>query len=208
MALVSVSGKFGGPRIASIVLDATLTEQHEREAETTDSPVESGAAITDHIRIKPNVLTLEGIVSDTPLMKPEDLDREGIDASPKGLGRSELALEALEELFKKRELISVFTKVSTYTSMVITKLSIPRAANIGDALRFSATFKEIHIAETTRAKILVKRTAKPSLKPKDKGGQQAPKPVYHHEETKSSFLFDVGQKLKLISENSKGGLPF
>ncbi len=54
-------------RIGRYVLDVAISEQHKYEAEVTDFPVESGGSISDHIRPKPFTLTIEGVVTDTPL---------------------------------------------------------------------------------------------------------------------------------------------
>lgn len=49
------------------VVDAVLSITAEHEAEATENPVEDGADITDHIRVKPIKLSLEGIASETPI---------------------------------------------------------------------------------------------------------------------------------------------
>ena len=54
------------PKIGPLTLDCTINEGHNLENEITDSPVELGATVTDHVRNLPRVLVLEGIVSDTP----------------------------------------------------------------------------------------------------------------------------------------------
>ena len=54
-------------QIKSIVLDASIQEDHNYTAEVTESPLESGYSITDHVIIKPLRLTISGIVSSTPL---------------------------------------------------------------------------------------------------------------------------------------------
>lgn len=50
-----------------IELDAAVRETHSSAAEPTDSAIEDGSVITDHIDIAPKSLIIEGIVSNTPL---------------------------------------------------------------------------------------------------------------------------------------------
>jgi hypothetical protein len=170
-------------------LDATITENHTRENETTDSPVEEGVDFTDHIRRKPVALTLEGIVTDTPALGPTRLDELGINtgrdgAQPEGsritatVSRSRQALEQLEAIMAARQPITVATKLATYPNMVLTQLTIPRAAGNGDALRFSATLREVRTVKTARARIAVKVNKSDNrVKPKLDEGQKPGKPA-------------------------------
>lgn len=56
----------------SIAVDATLRQQHSAPSTVTDHPVETGSNISDHIRPEPDTLTLEGIISNTPIRWPDD----------------------------------------------------------------------------------------------------------------------------------------
>lgn len=59
-----------GTWIGSISLDASLSEGHSMTAEATDHPVEQGSSISDHVHIKPRVVTIEGIISNHPIKLP------------------------------------------------------------------------------------------------------------------------------------------
>lgn len=48
----------------------------------------------------------------------------------------------------------IITKYNTYKNMVVKSLSFPRDRRTGDALQFSATFKQIRIVETKNAEFL------------------------------------------------------
>jgi|SRR6185503_3872212 len=56
----------------NIALDATTSERHASPATITDHPVESGANTSDHIRPEPETLSLQGVVSNTPILLPTD----------------------------------------------------------------------------------------------------------------------------------------
>ena len=58
-----------------IVIDATVSETVNLEADVTDHPVEDGPDINDHIRPKPVMVEIEGIVSETPLTLAMDLNK-------------------------------------------------------------------------------------------------------------------------------------
>lgn len=61
----------------SITLDASVNEQHMNTAQVTEHQVESGPNITDHIRPLPQKLSIEGMITNTPIASP-----------PPGLGSS------------------------------------------------------------------------------------------------------------------------
>ena len=50
-----------------LVIDASVREVHEASADLTTSEVEDGTNINDNVRLKPLKLTMEGVVSRTPL---------------------------------------------------------------------------------------------------------------------------------------------
>lgn len=195
MPIVMV-GKFDGPRLGDLLLDATVSEGHEFENETTDSPVEEGVSFTDHILAKPRMLTIEGIVSDTPIMHRDSIEAAGFDTARNGFGRGKQAFETLERIFFSRIPITVATKLATYPNMVITRLSIPRGSTTGDALRFTASLKEIRVVRTSRARLQVRTTVENGrVKDKVPGGTQPTQPA--SEKTTgavaSSFGLQLGQ---------------
>jgi len=54
-------------QIKTVSLDAAIEETHIYSADVTETPVEKGYDITDHVILKPTKLTIRGIVSRTPL---------------------------------------------------------------------------------------------------------------------------------------------
>ena len=57
-----------------LIFDAVMSETHTRVATVTTHTVETGVAVTDHVRPEPDELALEVIVSNTPLPKANDPD--------------------------------------------------------------------------------------------------------------------------------------
>lgn len=145
-------------------IDVAISEEHKFETEVTEYPVESGSDITDHVRKKPNEVTLEGIVSDTPLAATI-LERlaSGDRVLTGLLSEATASLDALAKLMEIRDArkpVTISTSLKTFESMVLTTLTVPRANGDGRALRFHATFKEIRIITNERSTTKVK-TATP-----------------------------------------------
>ena len=51
----------------TLVVDACVKEDHALENATTDHPVEEGYNVTDHSRPQPRRLSLECVVSNSPI---------------------------------------------------------------------------------------------------------------------------------------------
>src|SRR5690606_24054762 len=56
-----------GGTLVPVVIDATPEERHRMSAIATDQEVERGVTTTDHVRPEPRLLTLQAVISDTPL---------------------------------------------------------------------------------------------------------------------------------------------
>src|SRR5262249_37783249 len=92
----------------------------------------------------------------------------------KGTNRAEEALTTLRRMKDETILVEIVTSVRSYKNMILTDLSVPRDASTGDALQFTATFKEIRIVETKQRKIV---TAKPSGQKKKSVGKRVATPT-------------------------------
>ena len=58
-------------QIADIWIDVSIRETHNGSAELTRHPVELGADITDHVRLMPDQLTMEGVITNQPIEVPQ-----------------------------------------------------------------------------------------------------------------------------------------
>lgn len=171
--------------ISTMVLDASLSENHELSAEITDNEIEDGSNVSDHVRLKPQRLTINGLISSSPLTNFSAGIGTIVTAStafvsqavgPSLLGnvvstlagttigslaglvnlpprKPEDAYKFLEEIWKKREPFSVVTKLKRYENMIITSLSVPRSASVGDSLQFTATLQQVTIVKTQTIEI-------------------------------------------------------
>lgn len=65
----TIAGLFSqrGSKIELMEVDATISETHEASTTLTETEVESGAKINDHVTLNPLSLTIEGAVSENPI---------------------------------------------------------------------------------------------------------------------------------------------
>ena len=201
MADSSIDLVFRKPRKASIdtlVLDATLSEVHSVDVEVTDHPVEVGANVVDHARRKPDVVQLEGIITNAPLgLQPRPLLRFDPD-TPKGQAffdvldgpeadptRAETAYQRLQGLADGTP-VTIRTTLREYTSMVLESLSVPRSAQTGDSVQFTARFRQVRFVSSRTVAI-----AKGPLAPrKSLGTKAAGKASAAQEKTVLKWLYD------------------
>jgi hypothetical protein len=136
-------------KIAQIEVDVSISESHETECDITENPVEYGAAISDHVQVKPARLSIEGLVSDTPIKFFQGL-RDLFDDN-----RSRKTYQELLLIQQNRQPIEVITGLKKYSNMILKSLVVPRTADSGRALRFNATFQEVLIVESAEISIAV-----------------------------------------------------
>lgn len=148
-------------QIGTVVLDASLSEQHTSTNEVTDHPVEQGVNIVDHVRPKPDTLKLEGLVSNNPLpaagAQPTPITMGGVTFESRSAATPEAAGTAYRDLLNLKEnatLLTVVTGLRTYDNMVIESLDVPRDAKTGAVLRFTCSLKQIRTAVLQTAKIV------------------------------------------------------
>lgn len=132
----------------AFVLDCLVSDTHSWTADATSYPVESGARISDHIQNEPLEVTIEAIVSNAPI----GVIRTEREKNPKYQpDESTDALMAhLMKIRDDRKPVTIRTSLRTYENMALLNLDIPRDASTGDAIRFSATFRQIKIVKNIR----------------------------------------------------------
>jgi hypothetical protein len=149
--------------MASLTLNASLSQSHEYSCDVTQHPVEEGIDITDHVRIKPITLTINGVVSANPL----GVEAETIDAEIN-------AWAILESMVG--QVFEVDTSLRRYKNMVLRRAAVSREAGGGDGIEPQLELVEIRIVQqqtTTLPPEQVKTTPQKANAPaqKDIGGQ-------------------------------------
>ena len=172
--MAEVLNAFAAPetKIDTLAVDAAITETAQFDAEVSEHPVENGAAIVDHVRPKPVVVRIDGVVSDTPTTSAQVSRASAtlggqLDGPQNAPGYADAALAFLLDLRTNPRLVTIDTKRRTYDDMVLTSLTVPEDVKTGDALRFTATFRQVRQVTVRRVALL---TATPSTKPKVKTG--------------------------------------
>lgn len=159
-------------RIDGYPMDLAISEAHSFPGEVTKYPVESGPDIGDHIRDLPEEITLECIVSDSPIGEVSDHPsrQNSLDAQQALLSSgfepetplpSVDALAKLREIKARRQPVTVETSLGTFLSMAFVDLDVPRDKDKNNALFFTAKFTRINIVTNKRVRARVK-TAMPT----------------------------------------------
>ena len=141
--------------INQIILDATISERHDHSSEVTTHPIETGGFVADHIYENPRVVTIEGEITDSPIVPFNIM-----------AGLSARRLEAYDQLVlihKARAVVRLVTGLKVYADMVMRSLSVPRDPGTGGRLQFSAEFVEIR---QVTSEVVGVATPKPEQKDK------------------------------------------
>ena len=130
--------------IVEIPLDVAIREIHNRRSKITRFPVEDGSDITDSIKNQPDGLSIEGIVTDSPLQF-----LAGLRAIQRGGASPSIdAFEKLERLHEAELPIVIITGLKKYSSMAIASTNIPDDVSVGEAIRFSMELEHVNIVSS------------------------------------------------------------
>lgn len=136
-------------KIGEYMVDASISEEHEGEAEATQYPIEDGSNVSDHVRVMPKTWRVSGIISDTPIGAIVAF-RANASLKPSEEGRA-----YLESVLNAAEPVTVLTKLRTYDNMVMVGLSFSVDEETGDSLMFDAAFQQIVIETNKRVTVRV-----------------------------------------------------
>lgn len=173
-------------KIDKLVIDVLLFEGPQYDFDLTTHPVEGGKEVADQRIKKPIGLVLEGILAD-------------VDLSPSAVGANLLTGGSimqtwedkhfkLKELKEKTTPFTIVTPLNEYSNMLMVSLRTDRTKDTGEALFFSATFRQVDIVSTNTSFIdadelpkdnkatEVKKEDKPSAEIADKG-RKSPEPA-------------------------------
>lgn len=124
-------------RLIALQLDATPEEIHRASAHATENEVERGVAVVDHVRPERRVLTLNVVISDTPL-----------DAGDRELTRTRDVWAQLIDARDRALLAQITTRLETYEDMVLVEAETTRTSADGTWIRAQLTFAEIRRVST------------------------------------------------------------
>ncbi len=129
----------GGPVEGStpLVLDATLDVNPRFSNTVTKHPIETGSTITDHVFKNNTVIDVNGLITNNSIGNSFEDDYR--------FNRLQTVHDLLVSLHDSRQVISISSQYKVYSNCIITSLSIPRNAQIGDSLSVSITLEQIQI---------------------------------------------------------------
>jgi hypothetical protein len=185
----------------SLGFDCITAETHEGTSVLTEHAVEDGSPIADHKRANPRKLTIEAIVTNTPLdaPPPSGYGASGITAqiqastvriaNPDGsngtrnvkanviqfsatFDRMVDVAATLSRLRLEATPVTITTRIRTYDALQVVSVTEPRKAEDGDSITFTIECQEVRIA--TSRTIDTPRPREPRGRPTtDRGAQEA-----------------------------------
>jgi len=124
--------------------DAVIKESFTLSNAVTENPLENGSFFSDHITNKPEKLSLQVVVSDTPL----PFVSIGFSAGYKGLSSDEY--QRLAKIWESRSTLLISTGFQVYKDYVFN--TIAGEKNKGDAAYLTIEFVKYRTFDTTNGK--------------------------------------------------------
>jgi len=136
------------PLPALVEFDASISETHSDSAETSDHPVEDGSDITDHIRVLPKTIEINGVITNTPIIFLATLQAKSPVTGDltRTLDRVETGYQQLQDFMNRGILVDVITSLRTYSNMVLLSMAVTRDAASGNILDCTLSLREMKIA--------------------------------------------------------------
>jgi hypothetical protein len=153
-------------QIGDYVFDAYFNIQHDTNLTITESPVQTGANISDHAFMEPKTLTFEIGMSDVmqSIIVGQFSDSQS---------RSVNAYNTLRTLQEQRIPCQVTTRLGVYENMLIETISAPDDNTTFYGLRATVTMKEILVVAVTTVQISARPQVSQSTNNGDQKAQQA-----------------------------------
>lgn len=132
---------------STLALDGVVTVQLAYSVEVTDHPIEDGSVVTDHAVKQPLLITVDGIVTETPIRN---------DAQTSGIERTQGALDWLTSSTGK--LIDVVTeRLGTFSNCLLT--GYPTTIDNVRRLRIPIALKQVVVATAGSVSITAEAVA-------------------------------------------------
>ena len=152
-------------QLYTLAFDAVVKEKHGTKATLTEHAVEGGAAVSDHKHGALRTLSLDCVVTDSPLGSAPSTGsrtrpiRGTVTAVDLGDGRTAEGLTysapvtrvvdafaELEDLVGRPVTVTVHTGLKLYQGMQVVGVSAPRATNDGGSIALSIELQELRTA--------------------------------------------------------------
>ncbi len=134
--------------IDGYLIDCLLTVEHVFDNEVTEFPVESGPDVTDNIRPRPIQVTMECIVSNSPIGAIATARANAI--AGEFSGPADEAYERLLTIRDNRALVPIRTGLQEFKNMALKSLGVPQSSETGDAIKFTVVWIQVQLVENKR----------------------------------------------------------
>ncbi len=186
-----------GTAAGQCIPDASEREQHDVSAEVTRHQVEKGPDVTDHIRPLPRKVTIDFLVSNTPITTPltQSSGTKGTLTNQQLLaGKNDVQVKYSALAFDRNfnrvvdayddlcdailagQLFTLTTSLHRYASMAVTSLTTQRDVENANVLRATMALEELRIVETQNVKALPGKAVKKRGAIAPKEAKEADKP--------------------------------
>lgn len=149
--------------------DAAVREAYDSSAEASEHAVERGAAISDHVKLNADVLTIEAVVTNAPVVVPAH-QADGATGSVREahltVGNRRVTVNVLQfasafdrvrnvdrllrALKDAGQILTVYTGLRALEDMIIQRYAVERTAENGQALHLTLEVKKVRVASTQR----------------------------------------------------------
>lgn len=198
-----------GATIGVLQLDATVSEVHDYVNEVSEFPSENGDTVVDNIRLLPDRVTIEGLVTNSPVTGlfdkifdvvtgdsnvKEALRFSRDDTATRVESARDILLRirgsVIEGANKDPQLVDIVTGLRKYTNMAMESLSFNRSGRTGQGLPFSATFVQVKTADVA-TETFTEPTPEPSAEVSDKASTKTQKGKQKANETSDTTTENV-----------------
>ena len=128
--------------------DCTIDIQHEFGNVVTEHPVEDGVNFSDHVQVKNNRFSVNGVFSEIPLAGYSG------DTLPIAQ-RIDAAYSFLKKLRDSKQTFTLVSKYESYPDCVIENLTIPVGADNSSSLFFTINIVQIRKAKVSQVTLLL-----------------------------------------------------
>lgn len=162
------------------VFDTTIKEDHAFTNVLTQNPVQTGAAINDHVYQQPVVFTWDVGVSDC---------KGSIRGSSFSTGAQ--AFGVLERMWQEADLLTITTEFAQYTNMIVKTFHVPRDYHTMLGMRATVVFQQIIVTSAVEISVAQKTTSAPQTTGKTTSGTKSTKST-----ATSSASTSLGDRVK------------
>lgn len=167
-----------GPDV--MIFDSVIRESHKFEIAITENPVETGVSMADHAYAKPDILTMEVRVSDTPMLRDDQgtpSEKLAYTQGWKFSGHGWRSVYAWQEILRKAKSFAVFdvqTGLRLYTNMMFESGSAEQTKDTAGVLKATIQLHQVTFATTATVVYPPRAPGKPARKaaPVANGGKK------------------------------------